>query len=137
MRADKEEWNGGGMQHFLSNTAEDPSAQPTPTVSAHGNRADIGTIEVGKLADAVVYSADPLGPVGSTLHIDRVIKGGVLYTADSLRAEFRNEYDARVRQLWTKRLVLAVKVLVPLTLLQTLLIVFMRRRRKVSRGASA
>ena len=101
------------------------------------NRADIGTIQVGKLADAVVYSADPLGPVGSTLQIDRVIKGGVLYTADSLRTEFRNEYDARVRQLWTKRLVLALKVLVPLTLLQTLFIVFMRRRRKVSRGASA
>ena len=93
------------------------------------NRADIGTIQVGKLADAVVYSADPLGPVGSTLRIDRVMKGGVLHQADSLRAEFRNDYDGRVRQLWMKRLMLALKLLVPLVAIVAIGTVFMHRRR--------
>ena len=99
------------------------------------NRADIGTIEVGKLADAVVYFADPLGPVGSSLRIDRVIKGGMLYSADSLRAEFQSEYAERGRTLWLKRLFFALKVLVPLGASTAVLIVFMRRRRMPSRGS--
>ncbi len=101
------------------------------------NRSDVGTIEVGKLADAVIYFADPLGPVGSTLRIDRVIKAGVVYPADSLRAEFKLEYAERVRELWIKRCVLALKVLLPLVALLVLLIVFMRRRRKTSRGPTS
>lgn len=99
------------------------------------NRKDIGTIEEGKLADAVVYDADPLGPVGSTLRIERVIKGGTLYPADSLRAEFRKEYDDRVRELWRKRFMLALKTLVPLVLLTAILTLLLRRRRRPTKGA--
>ena len=101
------------------------------------NRADIGTVEVGKLADAVVYYSDPLGPVGSTLRIDRVIKGGVLFQADSLRAEFKREYAERARELWIKRVMLALKLLVPLIALSAIFIVFMRRRRTASRGSTS
>ncbi len=74
-------------------------------------RSDLGTIEPGKLADAVVYAADPLGGPGASLATLLVIKGGMVHTADSLRAEFQAEYQDRVRAAWRGRLVRGVKLL--------------------------
>jgi hypothetical protein len=74
-------------------------------------RPDLGTIETGKLADAVVYAADPLGGPGASVATVLVIKGGVVHDADSLRAEFQAEYQARVRTAWRGRLVRGAKLL--------------------------
>jgi hypothetical protein len=74
-------------------------------------RTDLGTIEVGKLADAVVYVADPLGEPGASLANLLVLKGGVVHDADSLRAEFQGEYRVRVRTAWRGRVVRGAKLL--------------------------
>lgn len=71
------------------------------------NRADLGTIEPGKVADAVVFAADPLATPGSTLAITTVIKGGVLHDAAALTAGFRAEYAATERAVWRRRAIMA------------------------------
>jgi uncharacterized protein (TIGR02246 family) len=43
-----------------------------------------GTIEAGKLADMLLLDADPLADVHNLQQIDRIIKGGVLFTPDGL-----------------------------------------------------
>ncbi len=57
--------------------------------SAHGAyflgaQQDLGSIEVGKLADLVVLGSDPLVDIRATEDIEMVMKGGVLYNADTL-----------------------------------------------------
>jgi imidazolonepropionase-like amidohydrolase len=54
------------------------------TATAHGARAlgvdrELGTIEVGKIADLVVLSADPTRNIRNTRAIRLVVKGGVIY----------------------------------------------------------
>ena len=66
-------------------------------------RQDLGTVEVGKLADAVIYASDPLDPAGTTLNVRKVIKGGVIHEADPLLNEFRRRYRETVRDLWLNR----------------------------------
>jgi hypothetical protein len=66
-------------------------------------RSDLGTIEVGKLADAVIYNSDPLDPDGTTMNIRQVIKGGTIYESDLLLDEFRTRYHDTVRELWINR----------------------------------
>jgi imidazolonepropionase-like amidohydrolase len=67
-------------------------------------RDDLGTVEVGKLADMVVYDADPLGAPGNSLTVRYVIKGGMLHDADELLRPFREVYTSRVQQLWLARM---------------------------------
>lgn len=67
------------------------------------NRPTLGTIETGKVADAVVYAADPLGAPRATMLTERVMKGGEIYDAEVLRAEFREEYQAKVWKAWRGR----------------------------------
>ena len=43
---------------------------------AVGRGEDLGTLEVGKLADIVILGSDPLADEGALLDVDVVIKGG-------------------------------------------------------------
>jgi Tol biopolymer transport system component len=45
---------------------------------------DVGSIEVGKIADIVVLNADPRVDIKKTIDIYRVMKGGTLYDPDDL-----------------------------------------------------
>lgn len=67
------------------------------------NRNDLGVVEVGRLADAVVYNADPLDADRASLEIHAVVKGGAVYQSDRLLAEFEAEYNGRVRAVWRGR----------------------------------
>ncbi len=66
-------------------------------------RDDIGTVEVGKLADLTVYGVDPLGAPGATRRVDYVVKGGTIYDQGALSAEFRSAYLLADKALWQRR----------------------------------
>ena len=64
----------------------------------HFDDRDIGSLEVGKLGDLIVFNADPLINIRNTADIQDVMKGGVLYDASSLdelwpRARRFGDYD--------------------------------------------
>ena len=54
---------------------------------ALGRQADLGSIEVGKLADMVVLNADPTADVRNCREIEWVIKGGWVYRPRQLALE--------------------------------------------------
>ena len=49
-----------------------------------GVAADIGTVEVGKLADLVVLNSDPLEDLRNSVDLALVVKGGEVFAADTL-----------------------------------------------------
>jgi imidazolonepropionase-like amidohydrolase len=50
-----------------------------------GAEHDLGSLEVGKLADIVLLDANPLEDIKNTQSIWRVIKGGSVFDPDELR----------------------------------------------------
>jgi imidazolonepropionase-like amidohydrolase len=49
-----------------------------------GVAADLGTLEVGKLADLVVVDGNPLADINDTRRVRQVIKHGEVYTLEQL-----------------------------------------------------
>lgn len=57
----------------------------TITPAKHlGYSEDIGSLEVGKLADLIILDANPLDDIANTDNIDHVMLGGRLYEADTM-----------------------------------------------------
>jgi imidazolonepropionase-like amidohydrolase len=59
----------------------------TATINAArmvGREKDLGSVEVGKLADLVILDADPLADIGNVRRIFRVIKGGVVHNPNEM-----------------------------------------------------
>ena len=54
---------------------------------AVGAEDDVGTLEVGKLADIVLLDANPLEDIKNTQAIWRVIKGGFVFDPEKLQPE--------------------------------------------------
>ena len=52
-----------------------------------GADEDLGTLEVGKLADIVLLNANPLEDIKNTQAIWRVIKGGFVFDPEKLQPE--------------------------------------------------
>ena len=59
-----------------------------------GVAEDIGTVEVGKLADLVVLDSSPLEDIGNTTDLIYVVKGGVIYEAATLNEIWPNPREA-------------------------------------------
>ncbi|MEJ6011401.1 amidohydrolase family protein [Novosphingobium aquae] len=49
-----------------------------------GRLDDMGTLEVGKYADLIVFDHDPLADIRNTLSVKQVMRGGQLFDADTL-----------------------------------------------------
>ena len=69
-----------------------------------GMDADIGSLEVGKLADMVILGADPLEDIANAEQVEHVVQGGRVYesrtldevvTGDAERGAYPWEIDAR------------------------------------------
>jgi imidazolonepropionase-like amidohydrolase/Tol biopolymer transport system component len=72
----------------------------TSAPAAHlGFDNDIGTLEVGKLADLVIMNANPLDDIGNTDEIDSVMLNGRLYDADTMN-EIVTSDDERPAYYW-------------------------------------
>jgi imidazolonepropionase-like amidohydrolase len=56
----------------------------TRTAARAMGRADVGTLEPGKLADLVVLDADPLASVANLRRIRLVARGGEIWTREEL-----------------------------------------------------
>ncbi|MDT9600355.1 amidohydrolase family protein [Sphingosinicella rhizophila] len=50
----------------------------------HGLDLDVGSIEVGKLADLIILDSNPLDDIRNTLDIDMVVLGGRLYDPETV-----------------------------------------------------
>jgi imidazolonepropionase-like amidohydrolase len=62
-------------------------AATVTAAEALGQSESLGTLESGKLADAVVLEADPLADIQNARRVRTVVKAGRVYDAATLRAQ--------------------------------------------------
>jgi imidazolonepropionase-like amidohydrolase len=76
----------GGMS-----TAEILRAATIDAAFIIGAPEDLGSIEVGKLADMVILNSNPLDDIRNSVDIDRVIQNGRLYDGDTLEQQWPDQ----------------------------------------------
>ena len=76
----------GGMS-----TAEILRAATIDAAFIIGAPEDLGSIEVGKLADMVILNSNPLDDIRNSVDIDQVIQNGRLYDGDTLEQQWPDQ----------------------------------------------
>lgn len=99
---------------------------------ALGRGAELGTLEPGKLADLVVFRADPLGARENLAEVAWVLKGGVVYNANKLTAPFRARHAEELKLVRQGRQ-MELGVLALLALLPTYVLWRLSRRPRARR----
>jgi Tol biopolymer transport system component/imidazolonepropionase-like amidohydrolase len=89
---------GGGTRKALT-PHEALRAATLAAADKIGFAPDLGSVEAGKTADLVVLDADPLADIHNSEKVRWVVKGGVVYEADTLR-EVWPETRELPRQYW-------------------------------------
>lgn len=84
--------------HWRGGMPAEDVLRATSLVNAEklGLGAEIGTLEVGKVADFVVLDGNPLDNILNTMSIDYTIQGGVIFDADSAKATSPVELQRRL-----------------------------------------
>ena len=85
------------MELFVQGGFSEMDALQTATRNAavyHGLGADLGSIEVGKLADLVVLGADPLADIRNTQQVVYVVKNGVVYSGEDAARVYPGPMEA-------------------------------------------
>ncbi|MGW0518391.1 amidohydrolase family protein [Crossiella sp. NPDC003009] len=60
-----------------------------------GQFEDLGTLEVGKVADVTIVDGDPFTDFSSLVRTTSVLRGGIQFTADDLVGSFANQAETR------------------------------------------
>jgi len=64
---------------------------------SHGEEPQVGAIAPGKLADLVILKSNPLDDIAHASEIESVMKGGVVYSADSILREVSADEGKRIQ----------------------------------------